>query len=69
MTPATQHCSADAPGDKCVVKNGLDNKQRNQIRVLSEVTGVGVPAGLESMGHAAANQWIGRRWADYLSDA
>ena len=61
---APQHCSAGAAGLVCTAKDGLNNKQRNQIQMLSELSGVDAPVGLES--HAAANQWIGRRWADFM---
>ena len=62
-----QHCSAVETGHICPAGDDLNNKQRNQIRTLTEVTGAAAPAGLEGMGQAAANHWIREKWATFLA--
>ena len=63
-----QHCSSVETGHICSAGDALNNKQRNQIRTLTEVTGVAASVGLEGMGQAAANHWIRETWATFLAE-
>ena len=51
----------------CEGQSAVSTKQRNQMQLMSTVTGVPVPSDAEVASFVQANVWIRVRWNEYMS--
>ena len=63
--PAEQHCGLQR--QTCEGPSAVSTKQRNQMQLMSTVTGVPVPSDTEVTSFVEANVWIRARWNEYMS--